>query len=628
MLYFIYLITKKQPNWNDTMNCLQRKLAESLVIFDGAIGTEIYRRNFFVNASFEQLSVTNPDVILDIHRQYLDAGAEVLTTNTFNANARRLGKFGLADQTATINRASAELARQAVREAGLEGSVLVAGSVGPIGEPESAADTRSRDSILVEQLEALAPVVDFIIFESLRTTIDLAAALEAVKAFPELVYVLSFAVDRHAENHSGDGISEFGRLISTFPGQRPTAIGLNCGGGPESTLGELEILVKRTKLPVIVQPNAGQPRGVDGRMIYMTSAEYFSTYAKRYAMLGAAAIGGCCGITPAHIRELARTIKPLMRAEKQELPKVEIVECDLKEPVPLAEKSSLGAKLAAGKFVTSVEITPPRGFDLASTVAGARKCKEAGIDAVNLPDGPRASARISPFAAAVAIQQQVGIETVLHCCCRDKSVIGLQADLLGCAGMGINNILFITGDPPKLGDYPFRSGVFDVDSIGLVKIQSRMNRGIDLGGKSISAPTRAVIGVGADPSAIDLEREYRRTCEKVEAGAEFIITQPVFAIETLFAFLDRIAHLKTPLIAGIWPLVSYRNAEFMKTEVPGVVVPDAVMKRMAAAGTKEEQREAGLEIARESIAAIRDRVQGIQVSAPFGNVDLALRVLK
>lgn len=267
MLYFIYLITKKQPNWNDTMNCLQRKLAESLVIFDGAIGTEIYRRNFFVNASFEQLSVTNPDVILDIHRQYLDAGAEVLTTNTFNANARRLGKFGLADQTATINRASAELARQAVREAGLEGSVLVAGSVGPIGEPESAADTRSRDSILVEQLEALAPVVDFIIFESLRTTIDLAAALEAVKAFPELVYVLSFAVDRHAENHSGDGISEFGRLISTFPGQRPTAIGLNCGGGPESTLGELEILVKRTKLPVIVQPNAGQPRGVDGRMI-------------------------------------------------------------------------------------------------------------------------------------------------------------------------------------------------------------------------------------------------------------------------------------------------------------------------------------------------------------------------
>ncbi|MBS1371176.1 MAG: bifunctional homocysteine S-methyltransferase/methylenetetrahydrofolate reductase [Lentisphaeria bacterium] len=610
------------------MNCLQRKLSESLTIFDGAIGTEIYRRNFFVNASFEQLSVTNPDVILDIHRQYLDAGAEVLTTNTFNANTRRLGKFGLADQTAAINRASAALARRAVEEAGLAGKVLVAGSVGPIGEPESPADTRSRGSLIAEQLEALAPVTDFIIFESLRTTIDLAAALEAVRQFPELIYILSFAVDRHAENHCGDGISEFEKLVSTFPGPRPAAVGLNCGGGPETTLAELEVLVKKTKLPIVVQPNAGQPRGVDGRMIYMTSAEYFSTYAKRYAMLGAAAIGGCCGITPAHIRELARTIKPLMRAEKQELPKVEITECELPEPVPAAERSRLGAKLAAGEFVTSVEITPPRGFDLASTVEGARKCLEAGVDAVNLPDGPRASARISPVAAAIAIQQQVGIETVLHCCCRDKSVIGLQADLLGCAGMGINNILFITGDPPKLGDYPFSSGVFDVDSIGLVKIQARMNRGIDLGGKPINAPTRALIGVGADPSAIDPEREYRRICEKVEAGADFIITQPVFAPETLFAFLRRIEHLKTPLIAGIWPLVSYRNAEFMKTEVPGVVVPDSVMKRMATAKTRDEQRDAGIEIARESIEAVRGRVQGIQVSAPFGNVGLALRVLE
>lgn len=609
------------------MNCLQRKLAESLVIFDGAIGTEIYRRNFFVNASFEQLSVTNPEVILDIHREYLDAGAEVLTTNTYNANARRLGKFGLADQVAQINRASVELARRAIAEAGKAGEVLVAGSIGPVGEPESSADSRSRESLIHEQLEALAPVADFIIFESLRTTIDLAAALDAVRYFPDLVYVTSFAIDRHAENHSGDGIGDFKSLIATFPGPRPTAIGLNCGGGPESTLGELEVLVKATKLPIIVQPNAGQPRGVDGRMIYMTSAEYFSTYAKRYAMLGAAAIGGCCGITPSHIRELARTIKPLMRAEKQELPKIEGSDGGLLDPVPLAERSAFGAKLAAGIFVTSVEITPPRGFDLASTVAGARKCLEAGVDAVNLPDGPRASARISPFAAAVAIQREVGIETVLHCCGRDKSMIGLQADLLACAGLGINNILFITGDPPKLGDYPFSTGVFDVDSIGLVKIQSRMNRGIDLGGKSINAPTRAVIGVGADPSAIDLEREYRRLCEKVEAGAEFIITQPVFAAEALFAFLDRIEHLGVPLIAGIWPLVSYRNAEFMKNEVPGVVVPDSIMERMAAAATKEEQRETGLAIARESIAAIRSRVQGIQASAPFGNVDLALRVL-
>ncbi|MDR0933092.1 MAG: bifunctional homocysteine S-methyltransferase/methylenetetrahydrofolate reductase [Victivallales bacterium] len=610
------------------MNSLQRKLSESLTIFDGAIGTEIYRRNFFVNASFEQLSVSNPEVILDIHRQYLDAGAEVLTTNTFNANARRLGKFGLTDQVTAINRAGAELARRAIDEADLSGKILIAGSIGPIGEPESVADTRDRATLIAEQLEALVPVTDFIIFESLRTVIDLGAALEAIKKFPDLVYILSFAIDRHAENCCGDGLDEFKQLISTFPGSRPSAIGLNCGGGPESTLAELELLVNKTALPIVVQPNAGQPRGIDGRMIYMTSAEYFSTYAKRYAMLGAAAIGGCCGISPAHIQELARTIKPLSMAEKRDLPKVEIVESDLPSPVPISERSKLGSKLAAKKFVTSIEITPPRGFDLSATIAGARKCLDFGIDAVNLPDGPRASSRISPLVTAIAIEQQVGIETVLHCCCRDKSLLGLQADLLGCAGMGINNILFITGDPPKLGDYPYSSGVFDVDSIGLVKIQSRLNRGVDLGGKPINAPTKALIGVGADPNAIDPEREYRRICEKIEAGADFIITQPVFAPETLFAFIDRIEQLKIPLIAGIWPLVSYRNAEFMKTEVPGVVVPDAIMERMASAATREAQRDAGIEIAKESIREIRSRVQGLQISAPFGNVELALKVLK
>ncbi len=605
------------------MNVLQKKLAQGMLIFDGAIGTEIYRRNFFVNASFEQLSVTNPDVILDIHREYIKAGAEVLTTNTFNGNARRLGKFGLADQTEAINRAGVALARRAA-----EGTdVLIAGSIGPVSEPESPADTRTRQELIREQIAGLTDA-DFLIFESLRTGIDLAGVLRAIRKMPDLVYVLSFALDRHEENHGGGSLDEFLQLLKTYPGPAPAALGLNCGGGPESTLAELEALAKKTDLPIIVQPNAGTPKGVDGRMIYMTSAEYFSTYAKRYAMLGAAGIGGCCGITPAHISELSRTIKPLMQAEKRVLPPLEIKSGELPPPPPQAERSRLGRKLAAGEFVRTVEITPPRGFDLAPTIAGAKLCKDSGIDAVNLPDGPRASARISPLVTAVAIQQQTGIETILHCCCRDKSLIGLQADLLGCAGMDINNILFITGDPPKLGDYPFSSGVFDVDSVGLTRIQSRMNQGVDLGGKPLNAPTRALIGVGADPNAIDPEREYRRTCEKAEAGADFIITQPVFAVESLLRFMDRIAHLNLPLIAGIWPLTSLRNAEFMRTEVPGVIVPDEVMQRMAAAKDKEEQRETGVAIARENIAELRDRIQGVQVSAPFGNVALALRVLQ
>lgn len=605
------------------MNRLQQKFAEGIVIFDGAIGTEIYRRNFFVNACFEQLSVTNPDVILDIHRQYAEAGADVLTTNTYNANARRLAHFGLADQTAAINRAGVKLARQAAGD-----TLLVAGSIGPVGDAEPGGDSRSRAELLREQIAALAEA-DFIIFESLRTLADLGAVLEAVRSFPDLAYVLSFALDIHPVNSDGATLAEFVRRISANAGAPvPTALGLNCGGGPESALGNLELLLKLTDLPVVVQPNAGAPRVVDGRMIYMTSAEYLSTYAKRYADLGAAGIGGCCGIGPAHIEELARTIRPLARAEKRELPQLVVHEEQLREPVPLAGRSNLGRKLASGELIRLVEITPPRGFDLAGTLAGARKCFEAGIDAVNLPDGPRASARISPLATAIEIQRAVGIETILHCCCRDRSLIGLQAELLGCAGMGINNILFITGDPPKLGDYPFSSGVFDVDSIGLVRIQARMNRGVDLGGKPLNAVTRAVIGVGADPNAIDPEREYRRTCEKVEAGAEFIITQPVFAVEALFRFLDRIAHLHVPVVAGIWPLASLRNAEFMRTEVPGVVVPDSVMERMSVAADREAQRRAGIEIARESFAAIRERVQGVQVSAPFGNVDTALAVLR
>ena len=439
----------------------------------------------------------------------------------------------------------------------------------------------------------------------------------------------SFAIEPHPHINDSATIAEFMELLNASrPCPAPTAIGLNCGGGPESTLGVLEELTALTQLPVIVQPNAGQPKGVDGRMIYMTSAEYFSTYAKRYAMLGAAAIGGCCGITPDHIEELARTIKPLMQAEKRALPTLEVKECDLKPEVPLAERSRIGCKLADGAFIKLVEITPPRGFDLTGTIAGAAKCKAAGIDAVNLPDGPRASARISPLVTALEIQRNAGIETILHCCCRDKSLIGLQADLLGCAGVGINNILFITGDPPKLGDYPFSSGVFDTDSIGLVKIASLMNRGVDLGGNELETPTSTVIAVGADPNAIDLEREYRRTCEKAAAGAELIITQPVFAVEPLLRFLDRIAPLGIPLLAGIWPLASYRNAEFMRNEVPGVVVPDEIMLRMARATGRDEQRALGIAIARETIAAVRDRVCGVQVSAPFGNVRTAVAVLE
>ena len=607
------------------MDKLKQALDAGLLIFDGAMGTEIYRRNFFVNASYEELNLSRPDVIREIHQAYLDAGAEVLTTNTFNANSRALGRFGFADRTADINRAGVALAREIAGD-----KALVAASVGPVAPPADPEDRRAAAELVAEQLNALGDA-DFVIFESIRLLPELEDALTAIRNHPELPYVVSFALAAEKIGTPDDPLTGFLSALRQAAHQ-PTAIGLNCGGGPEAILAGLEELMplasrqNRWWLPVIVQPNAGTPRTIDGRTLYLTSDEYFSTYARRYAQLGAAAIGGCCGITPEHIAELVRSVKPIANSERRSLPNVELKE--LPPPAPLAKRSPLGAKFAAGEFVTEVELTLPRGFDLSRTISAARRCREAGVDVVNLPDGPRASARISPLAAAIAIERETGMATLPHCCARDRSLIGLQAELLGYAASGIHNLLFITGDPPKLGDYPLSTGVFDTDAIGLVRLQNRMNRGVDLGGNPLNTPTEVVIGVGADPNAIDPEREYRRLAEKIEAGADFIVTQPVFDANALFAFLDRIAWMKKPLVAGIWPFASMRNAEFMHNEVPGVKVPESVMAEMRRAGNdRDAQRETGILIARRLAAEVGPRVQGIQVSAPFGNVELALKVL-
>ncbi|MBR7139125.1 MAG: bifunctional homocysteine S-methyltransferase/methylenetetrahydrofolate reductase [Lentisphaeria bacterium] len=600
------------------MNILRKKLNSGVVIFDGAMGTELYKRNFFVNNSYEQLNVTRPAVISEIHRAYLSAGAEVLTANTFNANARNLRRYGIASEVAAINRAGVELARAAAN-----GKALVAASVGPVGEPESDADTRSRAEIITEQLQALLEA-DFVIFESMRTFEDLTGALEAVKGFSDLVYVLSFAANSPLMEDPEKLLSLIDDSVAANP---PAALGINCGGGPEALLKEFERLMKVTRLPIILQPNAGTPKDVDGRTLYMASEEYLSTYAVRFARLGAAAVGGCCGIGPELINAVSTAVKPLAGAKKIEIT-VKEESGKLPEPLPPAERGTLGAKLAKGEFIRTVELTPAAGFDMTKLLANAQKCKDNGIDAINLPDGPRASARITPLLAAKTIEEKIGIATIPHCCCRDKSLIGLQSELLSYAASGIRQLLFITGDPPKLGDYPFSSGVFDIDAIGLVAMQNKMNRGVDCGNKSINGQTATLIGVGLDPNAIDQEREYRRICEKAEAGADFIQTQPVFEPSALLNFIKRIEHLHLPVIAGVWPLVSLRNAQFMRNEVPGVVVPDSIMQRIAVPETKEGQLAVGIEIAREALAEIRPYIAGVELSAPFGNVDTALKVMQ
>lgn len=605
-------------------NLFKEKLDDHVVIFDGAIGTEFYKRDFFINTSYENLCLTAPDVVKDIHRSYVKAGAEIITTNTYSANRNKLKQYGLADKTVEINRAAVKLAKEACTE-----DTLVAGSIGPVGKSTSLHKLTFDESVEIigEQISTMQEAgADFILFETIPSFKDAKIASAAIEKYENIPFMCSFAVDSELETPKGESMASMLKIFDTAS-KKPTAIGLNCNIGANGMLEALEKVLKLTKLPVIVQPNAGLPKQVDNRMIYMCSPEYLTTYAVRYINLGASGVGGCCGTGPEHIADIARSIKPLSKTsiihskpQKEEVP--------LQDAVPMEQRSKFAAKLFRGEFITSIEITPPRGFDLASTIEKAIKCREAGIDAINIPDGPRASSRISPIITAIEIQEKAGIEAVLHCCCRDKNLIGMQADLLGCACKNVNNILFITGDPPKLGDYPFASAVFDVDSIGILKVCDKLNHGVDIGGKTIGAPTPICPGAGADPNAIDMEREVRRLREKVAAGAEYIITQPVFDTKALFRFMEQISDVKVPIIAGIWPLASYRNAQFMKHEVPGVTVPDEIMERMAAVDSREEQRAVGIAIAREAVEELHSCIQGVQVSAPFGNIDSALEVLE
>ena len=596
----------------------QKRLQDNILIFDGGFGTELYRRNFFVNTSYDELSLTSPQVVTSIHQAYVEAGAEVLTTNTYNANSAALQQFGIADLTEKINHAAIAAARKA---AAGHPEILIAGSMGPAG--------KERRSAVAEQCRYLiSGGADIVIFESISRMEELETALTALTD-DRTAAVISFVLSAEAQLADGSSWEAVLQRLQSAA-VPPAALGLNCGTGPETTLAALEKIIRQTPYPLIVQPGSGVPKNVDNRFMQMTTPEYFTTYSMRYLNLGARGLGGCCGITPEHISDMVRSLKPLAAGAAKNIPVIEVKEQEELPPVPLEKKSSLAAKLAQGKFVRLVELTPPKGFDLTATVEKAKICVAAGIDAINIPDGPRASCRVSQIITAIEIQEKAGIETVVHCCARDRNLISLQSMILGCMAKKLQNILFITGDPPKLGDYPFSSGVFDVDAIGMVKLQSRLNRGIDAGGQLLGNGVQTAItaGVGADPNAIDMEREYRRLDEKIEAGAEFIITQPVFDPPTLLNFIQKLRRKHDiPVIAGVWPFASYRNALFMKNEVPGVVVPDWIMTAMENAGDKDAQREEGIRIARKILDEISPEINGVATSAPFGNVNTALSLL-
>jgi methionine synthase / methylenetetrahydrofolate reductase(NADPH) len=606
---------------------LLTRIKQSPILCDGAMGTLLYSKGVFINRCYDELNLSQPDLIRAIHHDYLQAGAEIIETNTFGGNAFRLARHSIADKVRDINRAGARLAKDAAKSF----DVWVAGSVGPLGtriEPLGKTSFEEARQAFREQIAALAEGgVDLLMMETFGYLEELHQAMLAVKDVGvKLPLIVQVTIDEDGNCLDGSTPENFAPRLEEWGAD---VIGCNCSVGPVAMLDAIERVRAATTLPLVAQPNAGIPRAVEGRNIYLCSPEYMASYARKFVAAGARIVGGCCGTTPDHIRVMKSALRVgEARGRAAVAQAAGAASAPITSPAqPLEERSSLGAKLARGEFVTMVEVVPPKGTDISKELEGSRFLKSVGVDAVNIPDSPRASARMSNQALSLLVQREAGIDPILHYTCRDRNVLCIQSDLLGAAAVGIRNLICITGDPPKMGNYPDATAVFDVDAIGLVNIVHNLNRGVDIGGNPIGAGTGFVIGVGANPGLTDLDEEIRRFEYKVAAGAEYAVTQPVFDIRLLENFLRRIEHCRIPVVAGIWPLVSVRNAEFMKNELR-VSVPDLILERMARAQSPELARAEGVAIAREMLIAVRPLVQGAQISAPQGRYSSAVDVLE
>ncbi|HEV2201903.1 MAG TPA: bifunctional homocysteine S-methyltransferase/methylenetetrahydrofolate reductase [Bryobacteraceae bacterium] len=600
-------------------------LHSRILVADGAMGTALYSKGIFLNRCYDELNLSLPALVRDVHQDYVRAGAEIIETNTFGANRKRLAAFGFAEKMRQINHAGVRIAREAARDL-----AFIAGSVGPLGvrlEPLGPTTFAEARDLFREQFAALVEAgVDLLILETFHDLDELREAVFAAReaAGHEIAVVAQVTIEDDGSMQDGSSTETFTRALDQWP---VDVIGLNCSSGPRVTLETVENMLAFTNKPLSAMPNAGLPVTVEGRNLYLCSAEYMAQYARRFLQEGVKIVGGCCGTTPEHIKEIrseVRSVQPLHRA-------VTVIAEGAGErskslaKIPMSERSTLGAKLTAGRFVAFVEILPPRGVDASKEIAGAKLCRAAGIDAINVPDGPRASARLSAQVTCQLIQRDAEIEAVLHFCCRDRNILSIQSELLGAHAAGIRNLICITGDPPRMGTYPDATAVFDVDSIGLITIANQLNQGLDLGGNPVGSQAALVIGTGANPGAVNLDDELRRVEKKVEAGAEYIVTQPVFDLCLLEEFLKKTAQFQLPVIAGIWPLTSFRNAEFMVNELR-VPVPDAYMERMRAAENAEAARAEGVAIAQEMVRAVRPLTAGVQLSAPFGRYEMAVQV--
>jgi methionine synthase / methylenetetrahydrofolate reductase(NADPH) len=603
-------------------------LDDHVLVCDGAMGTRLYAKGVFVNRCFDGLNLTQPDLVAEVHLEYVRAGADVIETNTFGANRIKLASFGLADKLRAINVQGARIARHAARD-----QVYVAGAIGPLGiriEPWGRMGVDEAQERFTEQAQALLDGgVDLFIIETFQDLNEIRAAVAAVRSVCRLPIVAQLTTEEDGSSLDGMPPEEFTPLLEATGAD---VIGLNCSVGPASMLEAVERMAAATSARLSAQPNAGKPRDIEGRTIYLSSPEYMASYTKRFIQKGVRFVGGCCGTTPEHIRQIKAVVRTLsLMDERPARAGAAAPATPVQPPVvpatPLAQKSRLASSLARGEYVVLAELKPPRGHECSVLLDRARTLKIRGIDAINVPDNPVLRASTSALASAVLVEQRAGVETVLHYTCRDRNLTGMQSDLLGAHAMGVRNLLVTTGNPPAVGDYPRATGVFDVDSIGLANLVNRLNHGLDVGGATIGVPTSFHLGVAVNPTALDLDLEYRRFIYKVEAGAEFVITQPVFDVESFRDFLRRMSTVRIPVIAGIWVFDSLRNAEYLANEVPGTRVPSELVERMARAEGHGEAQQEGVAIAREIVAALGQDVQGIQIGAAGGNIQAMLDVM-
>ena len=607
---------------------LKEYLAEGKpAVMDGAMATALYERGYYINRSFEELSITDTKGVKEVTQDFKDAGAKFLTTNTFSATKPKLTEFGLQDRYQKILETSTQLALEVAGD-----DAYVLGLLGPLPvmiEPLGPTAFLEAVELYEETARILEGAgVDGFTIEGFHNIKNLEAALVAVKKFSEKPVFVHLSINEDMRSSYGHTPED---LVSVAEDYEAEVVGF-CGEvGPSGMLTALERTRKLTEKPISLRPNAGLPKYVNDQWIYLCNPDYLAKYSKRYIQNGARFVGGHCGVFPDHIRAVANSLrmtKNLVPDEKTYSALIQPINDKPKETAPLKERSELGKALANNERIFSIEIIPPKGVDTRNFMRHCKALKDGGVKFVNIPDGARAVARMSSLHLAAYVQEELGLEAIPHLTTRDRNIIGLQSDLLGSHVAGVRNVLVVTGDPPKLGNVKGASGVYDVDAIGLTHISARMNKGVDLGGSSFGSPTEFCIGVALNPTASYHELEMSRYRYKAEAGADFAITQPIYDIEAYLRFMDQVQDVDIPIIMGVWPLVSLRNAEFLKNEVPGVSVPDWVLKEMEKAnGDKEEAVKRGTEIAIKTMNEAKGIVAGFQVSAPFNRVNVALDVI-